>query len=334
MRPPLPPRSNPALAAYVVAADAKLRGRHAGADLRGGDPAGDPDGDDAGARATSAALLRVTAPDAHPPGELAWCPLDERHPLDLLMGFVAPPHWWALGVSCHGLAHRVDEGHVVRAATSPRVRITVLIDRAGGGAGLMRRGEQLIPLPGPPDGVVADACRRALRLPTAPPPVTTVGLWTRCWLDRLVDTATATSAGGLRSPGCPSAVDTWRAAARLHPASSIAAARRPTSELAPDPDALVDATRVLADCWPWSRLRADPAMLEVPGPLPDARVIAWMDAGMWARWLLAAFPGLDDLLDAVGSLLPPHLVRAVRQVVEASVGGDGDDPPGGPGPPP
>ena len=48
--------------------------------------------------------------------------------------------------------------------------------------------------------------------------------------------------------------------------------------------------------------------------------IAWMDDGMWARWLLAAFPALDDLVDAACSLLAPNLARAARQVVYASVG--------------
>jgi hypothetical protein len=41
---------------------------------------------------------------------------------------------------------------------------------------------------------------------------------------------------------------------------------------------------------------------------------------MWARWLLAAFPALDDLVDAACSLLAPNLARAATQVVQASVG--------------
>jgi hypothetical protein len=41
---------------------------------------------------------------------------------------------------------------------------------------------------------------------------------------------------------------------------------------------------------------------------------------MWARWLLATFPAIDDLVDAACSLLTPSLARATRQVVEASIG--------------
>jgi hypothetical protein len=296
MSPPVPPPPDLALAPHVDTADASLAAL--------------------GARAPAGALLRVSASDADPPGELAWFPIDPIHPLDLLLGFVAPAHWWALGVSSCGRQHPISrDGRVMRSAGSPRVRITVLIDRSGGGAGLLRRGEERTALPGPPDGTVADACRRALGLETAPPPPTTVGLWTRCWLDRVVDTlAPSSGAGG--GPGPP----TWRDLTRLHPASSVAATRWSGLGLGPAADALADATRALADAWPWSRLRADPAVVDVPGPLPDPPVVAWMDDGMWARWLLAAFPALADLVDAACSLLTPNLARAVKQVVEASIG--------------
>ena len=296
MSPPDPPPPDLALAAHVDNADTALAAQ--------------------GARAPTSALLRVSAADADPPGELAWFPIDPIHPLDLLLGFVAPVHWWALGLSSCGRQHPIGgDGRVMRSAGSPRVRITVLIDRSGGGAGLLRRGDERTALPGPPDGTVADACRRALDLETAPPPPTTAGLWTRCWLDRLVDTL-APSSGTGGGPGPP----TWRDLTRLHPASSVAATRSSGHGLGPDADALADATRALADAWPWARLRADPAVADVPGPLPDARVVAWMDDGMWARWLLAAYPALDDLVDAACSLLTPNLARATRQVVEASIG--------------
>jgi hypothetical protein len=297
MAPALQPPSDLALADLVKSADAALTG--------------------CGARAPTGALLRVSARAAHPPGELACYPIDPIHPLDLLMGFVAPEHWWALGVSSRGLQHSMDDdGRVVRSADSPRVRITVLVDRSGGGAGLLRRGDELTALPGRPEGTVADACRRALGLGTAPPPATTVGLWTRCWLDRMVDVLAESGGAVGGGPGPP----TWRDLTRLHPASSIATTRWAGGDLGPDADALADATRALAEAWPWARLRADPAVVDVPGPLPDARVVAWMDDGMWARWLLAAFPALDDLVDAACSLLAPNLARAARQVVQASVG--------------
>jgi hypothetical protein len=294
MSPPVPPSPDLALAALVETVDATFAGL--------------------GAKAPASALLRVSAPDAHPPGELTWFPIDPVHPLDLLLGFVAPTHWSALGVSSCGLQHQLgDDGRVVRGADPPRVRITVLTDRSGRGAGLLRRGAGLTALPGPPEGTVVDACRRALGVDTAPPPRTTVGLWTRCWLDRVVDSLAGSGGAGAGPP-------TWRDITRLHPASSAASTLGSGVGRGLDPDALADATRALADAWPWARLRADPAVVDVPGPLPDARVAAWMDDGMWARWLLAAFPALDDLVDAACSLLAPDLARAARQAVEASIG--------------
>jgi hypothetical protein len=296
MSPPVPPPPDLALAARVDNVDAALAAK--------------------GGHAPRSALLRVSVAAADPPGELAWFPIDPLHPLDLLLGFAAPVHWWALGVSSCGRQHPIDsDGRVVRSAGSPRVRITVLIDRSGEAASLLRRGDERTVLPGPAEGTVADACRRALGLETAPPPTTTAGLWTRCWLDRVVDTLAPSS--GARSGAAP---PTWRDLTRLHPASSVAATRWSGLDLGPDADALADATRALADAWPWSRLRADPAVADVPGPLPEPRVVAWMDDGMWARWLLATFPAIDDLVDAACSLLTPSLARATRQVVEASIG--------------
>jgi hypothetical protein len=298
MSPSVPPPPDLSLAAHVAAADAALAGL--------------------GARTPTGALLRVSAPDAHPPDELACYPIDPAHPLEVLLGFVAPPHWWAIGVSSGGRSHPIaDDGRVMRRPESPEVRITVLLDRSGHGTGLLRDGDEVTPMPGSPEGVVADACRRALGVATAAPPPTPVELWTRCWLDRVVDAV----AGAARSEGggVPGA-RSWREVTRLHPASSMASALRSGVDLSPDPHALADATRALAEAWPWTRLRAEPTVLDLPGPLPEPGVAAWMDGGMWARWLLAAFPSLDDLVDAARSLLPSNVARAVEQVVHASVG--------------
>ena len=46
------------------------------------------------------ALIRV-APD----GTLSWRSLHGAHPLQVLVGFVAPPEWAAIGVSNAGWAH-------------------------------------------------------------------------------------------------------------------------------------------------------------------------------------------------------------------------------------
>jgi hypothetical protein len=43
-----------------------------------------------------------------------------------------------------------------------------------------------------------------------------------------------------------------------------------------------------------------------------------MDDGMWARWLLAALPHLDDLQASVHDLLGDEVAAEVDRVIEAS----------------
>jgi hypothetical protein len=258
---------------------------------------------DLSANQTDGAILRVS--DLAPVAEcFTWFPLDGAHPLDLLLGFVAPPHWRAVGVSCAGHAHRLD---AAASAEPDAVTVTVLIDRSGAAAGVMRRAGEVTELPGRPEGAVADACRRALALPTGPPPASTLELWTAAWLDRVVDLAS-------RSDG-RSRLRTWSAVAGLHAAAG-APGRRPEAVL--DPAALAASARALAEAWPWARLRQDPSVADVPGPPPARALAAWMDDGMWARWLLARLPATDDLLAAVRALLPSVLADGVELVVAAA----------------
>jgi hypothetical protein len=263
------------------------------------------------------ALLRVVGPGgaAAPdisagsgrfgePFELAMRPLDGGHPLDALLGFVAPPGWAALGVATPGTGHALDGDR-----PSERVHVTMLLARSGASASVLRRGDEATRLGEPPQGLVADACRRALGLPTAAPPPTTAGLWARWWLDRLVQSA-AGRAGGAPVPG-------WADAIALHPAGFVPSPGEP----APEPAAVAAATLGLADAWPWGRLRARPEVADLlPGPVPSALtpdVAGWMDDGMFARWLLAGLPPAGDLLDACWALLP----EAVAARVAATVAG-------------
>jgi hypothetical protein len=252
------------------------------------------------ASGSDGAVLRIT--DLPGSRALAWFPLDGAHPLGLLLRFVAPPHWHAVGVSVPGWAHRLDDPGRAR-AESPPVTVTVMVHRTGVAAGLIRQGDRVAAMPEPPDGVVPDACRRALGLPTDPAPATTAGLWALCWLDRIVATAARAPAGrGLHD---------WVAVAALHPA----ARPRPAAN---DPVSLAGAATALARAWPWARLRAEPAVLDLPGPPPSPDLGAWMDDGMWARWVLSSMPAGDDLLRAVHDLLPPSLAGPVESVVLAT----------------
>ncbi len=254
------------------------------------------------------ALLRVTDV-APPPQSCTWTPLDGAHPLEVLLGFRAPLHWRVLGVSCPGRSHQLDE-HGRRTGVPPEgdpVTVTLLVDRTGPAASVVRSGGQVRPMPGRTDGVVADCCRRALGLPTAPPPASTLELWTLAWLDRLVDAAgRADAATALRS---------WAQVAELHPA--VGPLTGTTIGLA-GPAALARAALALAERWPWARLRDDAGVVEAPGHPPSPPVAAWMDDGMWARWLLSRLPATEDLLAAVDALLPARLAKDVAAVADAA----------------
>ena len=234
---------------------------------------------------------------------LTWVPLGGRHPYDALAGTLAPSHWRAIGVCARGIA--------TGAAGTDGAVVTLLVDRGGASASVLRRGTDLTPLPGRPDGIIADACRRALAFPTAPPPPSTVGLWTRCWLDRVVE---------LASDRVPGLTPSWADVARLHPAGGAG----PGADGAvPGPVALATAAASLAEAWPWAQLRAAPGVVDVPGGAPDAAVSTWMDDGMWARWVLGAFPALGDLVAATRALLAPLVADAVELVVTAGLGDRG-----------
>jgi hypothetical protein len=320
--------------------------------------------------AEGGALLRVTGD----PPQVAALPLAGDHPLDMLLGFTAPVHWRAVGLHCRAVAYELQDGgrpggdpapSLPRATSGgacrpappgpPRtsdpdraepVVVTVLVDRSGGGSGLLRRASLATRLPGAPEGSVGDACRRALGLPTPPPPPGTAQLWLRVWLDRVVETVSAAGAtpgagaagdigrvgnvGAVGEVGAGGAVElgaphTWRGVAALHPAAP-ARPHAAVTALAPDrsgdvafgdPEALAETTHALASAWPWSRLRREPDVVDgVRPPLPR-EVTAWMDDGMFARWVLADLPSLGWLRTAVHRLLPPDVAAAVDATVRA-----------------
>jgi hypothetical protein len=243
---------------------------------------------DALADVSGGAVLGVRAPFPGPGALVGW-PLRGRRPLALLLGYTAPADWRAIGVTAPGRA--------IRTGGTDDVVVTSFIGRGGEGATLLRRGDEVTRLPGRPDGPLADACRRAIGVPTPSPPRSTVGLWTMTWLDRVVEAAASGEDEDL----------TWHGVALRHPACS-----EPLS-----PAALAAAAHALADAWPWPQLRAAPEVLDVPGPVPAGRVADWMDDGMWARWVLGGFPALDDLVSACRSLLAPTVADGVELVVAA-----------------
>ncbi len=203
---------------------------------------------------------------------------------------------------------RVRTGRAHSPDGADDVTVTLLVDRAGATASVLQRGDEREVLPGRPDGVLADACRRALGLPTAPPPWSSLMLWTQTWLDRIVEAEAPE-----RTPGRPAC------RGRPSPAST-----RPSTGRG-DPVALaldaVGAGRGLAlgaACGPsprWPTCRA---------PARRPAVAQWMDDGMWARWLIEP-PALrpTSCSRPPGPLLSPVVADAVDLVVTAAVDAGG-----------
>jgi hypothetical protein len=240
--------------------------------------------------------------------EFGFRPLDQgQHPLDLLLGFVAPAEWSALGVVCFGWAapavgldeHR--QTSTVRASQHPdrcRVRVVTLLDRDGvEWATATLEDGTVIDEPG--EGTVADALRRCLRLPTAPPPVGTAELFAAIWLADLAAAGRALS---------------WAEAASLHPALRLLAA----GGHRPQPEELIGAGRSFHRAVTWERLRSRVATgRSAAGIELDAATATWMDDGMFARWVLADVPPLPLLLGRVATVLPPQVLRRVRRALRA-----------------
>ncbi|HVF32871.1 MAG TPA: hypothetical protein VM933_07540 [Acidimicrobiales bacterium] len=235
---------------------------------------------------------------------------DGRHPLDELLGFRAPGSWAGLGVVCFGWASPVSDAHldVSRHTTSGprpsqhpdrlRVRVTTVVDRAGDERATATLEDGTV-VDEPGSGTVTDALRRSLGLATAPPPVGTAELFGALWL------------GDLATAGRPLS---WPEAALRHPAMQVLAGRHPR----PQPEELIGSGRSLHRTMTWEKLRQRAADGRVDLAIGmDRDVAAWMDDGMFARWVLGSVPPLPRLLADAAAVLPPDVVRRVRRALRA-----------------
>lgn len=126
---------------------------------------------------------------------------DGSHPLDELLGFVAPRSWSIIGVVSYGWAAPMGDVRPSRHAERVRVRVTCLVDRAGREAVTTTLEDGTV-IDEPGEGQLGDVLRRCLGAATAPPPP--VGLFADVlWLEALLD--------------APGPVRTWADAAALRP---------------------------------------------------------------------------------------------------------------------
>lgn len=237
------------------------------------------------------------APPAPVPGAAGTDPDDL---VASLVGFDAPAAWEAMAVVVQGRSWALDEPD-----PDPRpVRLVHVVNRRGEVASVVRHaGDEPMPSGADGHGRLVDVCRRALGLPTAPAPKDSTGLWALLWLDALL--ARAARGDGVVDLG---------EAARCHPAIELFAAHEPGLATAAA-TRLSRLGRILGEARPWPDLRTAAVRGEWPVEGLSPEGAAWMDDGMFARWVTAGFALTDDYLAELDRLLPERVVTGVRGVL-------------------
>ena len=191
-----------------------------------------------------------------------------QHPLDALIGFVAPEGWDAFGALGHGWAAALGRDRPSKAPDRRRVRSFHVCARDGSEVGgfhvratslEIHDGREAV-------GMVPDATRRCVGLPTPPPASPVAEVTAVEWLCALAD-----------APG------------RL--------------ALPPDP----------YESWADLRWEVIARNRIVPGLTPvDA---AWMDDGIFSRFLAGTDPALDDALARARRAVGPAGVTEITSVL-------------------
>ena len=227
-------------------------------------------------------LIRVDAADAVG-ADVGTKPID-GHPLNTLLGFTAPPEWLAIGVCAEGWAASLDSG--VRPSKSKgrmRVRNTTLVARNGAVASGMRLAGSELEQMGEGVGTILDALKRAVGVATAPPEVSFEGWVARMLLTLIIG-------------------DTPRGHRRV-PWSQV----RPTLER----------YKELAAEGSWETLRSVASKREhVVADLAPAEA-AWMDEGMFSRWVIGGMPSYEHLLDEARKACTEEAFSQVRRQLKA-----------------
>ena len=210
----------------------------------------------------------------------------EGHPLDTLLGFTAPIEWQALGVCAEGWGASMDSGcRPSQAKGRMRTRTTALVTRDGAMASGFRMagGGEFELIPGGV-GMIPDALKRALGVPTAPPEVPFVGWVARMLLLLIIGD------DGLRGHR-----------------------KVPWCQLRPS----LERHTALADDGSWEAFRSVAA--KRPDVIADLtpEIAAWMDEGMFSRWVIGGMPSYDHLLEEGRKASTPEAFTQVRRQLKA-----------------
>lgn len=196
------------------------------------------------------------------------------HPEDLI-GFTAPTGWEGVATVNHGRV-ALGDGHVGDAVVAA---VTV---RSGAGSLALLTWDGLLrtQCDEPVAGHVADAHRRVLGLPSAPEPSEPSELLIRVWLDDLVSLVIEL--------GDEVPLDDWASIDELRP-------------------------RITGDLPAWADLHRNLVETGQGWGAFDPAQIAWMDAPMWARHVLATRPPVAVSLAFLEQVMPRRTFRKLTR---------------------
>lgn len=217
------------------------------------------------------------------------------------LGWLAPPVYDGIGLVATGRLRQLDRSLELPASLASglggRVRMACVVFRSG------RVGWHMVLADGswfdetPQEGRMLDLLRRCLALPTPPPAVSLAPLYDSVWLATVLD--------GAR----PGRLLSWSELLARHPLLE----GRTSGLAAPLLEQLVDA---LTNAQRWDDLRMAVAAGSRCEGLPSPDLAAWMDDGMFSRWVLDSIRPTADLLAELRPWLRPsacrHLAHWVR----------------------
>lgn len=218
------------------------------------------------------------------------------------LGWSAPPGCSALAMVGTGRVRSLDESVEMPAGLASGcaggARMACVLTRSGSVGWHMVLPDGSSFEHAPEDGLVMDTMRRALGLPTPPPltPVTVLADYT--WLVALLDTPV------------PRRRLTWSEVLDVHPAVLVI---DPAMDVEAK-EACID--RVASDA-SWETLRRVVAGGGGDGCFPPPGLAAWMDEGMFSRWVLGALEPPEVLLARVRGRIQPAAARRLGHRVRA-----------------
>jgi hypothetical protein len=224
------------------------------------------------------------------------------------LGWVAPAHCRAVGVVATGRMF-VESGPAetpvpLPPGVTPGVRMACVVSRQGDVGWRMVLPGGVVTDHAPTEGRLLDCLRRCFALPTPQPPSGPGRLQSVLWLAEILDEAQDSQK-----------ILSWREIVRMHPVLGPILGAEGV-ELAPSE--VPEVVRLAAANWSWEKLRQDAVRNGWASSVVPVDVAAWMDEGMFARWILAELPDTDDLLGRVRAVVAPSTARRLAHTVRAA----------------